>query len=186
MIMSIAGLQQHNNLQYAYVGDFHGKGYTCFDHPPMSNIPLSRWAKVNLLSWSPFKHILYIDADTRPRGDLSMGFDILADGWDLAIVPSNNQESDCIWHVGVAEREQTLTELGYIPLQLQAGVMYIAKNERTRLLFQAWQDEWRLFGDQDQAALLRALYHVPVRVWLLGKAYNGGALISHLFGKATA
>jgi len=42
--------------------------------------------------------------------------------------------------------------------------------------------EWLRFRDQDQAALLRALAIAPVRAWLVGHPWNGGALVDHRFG----
>jgi hypothetical protein len=147
----------------------------------------SRWAKLRLNFLSPFDDTLYLDADTRPRGDLSRGFKILGEGWDLALTPSLNQGGeDLLWHIDEEERDATFLELGYRPLQLQAGVMYFKKTEAIDRLFSFWRWEWERYQDQDQAALLRALRKSPVKAWLLGRDYNGGALLSHIFGRARA
>lgn len=147
----------------------------------------ARRAKVNLTnlvppSWDAF---LYLDADTRVRGDLSAGFEILADGWDMAITYSENQERDWLWHIPDEER-RTMEEHGLRLMGpvLQGGMWFVARNERTDALFAAWAAEWEHYQREDQGALLRALRQAPVRVWLLGRAWNGGELVEHLFGRA--
>ena len=60
--------------------------------------------------------------------------------------------------------------------------MWIARNERTMAFWDAWHEEWLRFGDEDQAAFLRALNRVPLKIWLLGYPWNGGAIIEHRFG----
>ena len=142
----------------------------------------SRYSKTTLLRQMGFDRMLYLDADTLVRQDISTPFAMLADGWDIVMAPSTNQGDDLMWHIQEAEREATLQALGYRPLALQCGVMWIARNERTERLFDAWHEEWLQYGDEDQAAFLRALARVPVKVWLLGHAWNGGAIIEHRFG----
>lgn len=145
--------------------------------------PGARWAKLNIEKLSPWEQTMYIDADTRPRSDISVGFEILADGWDMVIVPSENQGHELLWHVGGEERETTLNEIGNpAPLQLQAGVFWFRKNQAMLALFEEWRRQWQRWRDQDQGALLRALAKRPVKLWLLGRPWNGGACIAHLFG----
>lgn len=144
-----------------------------------------RWAKLSLDELSPFDLTLYLDADTRVFGNIQNGFGIISDGWDMALAPSSNQGNEVLWHCGAADREATLDALGNPePLQLQAGVMFIRKCAETRRLFLQWRTEWRRFENQDQAALLRALKKCQVRLWLLSKEWNGGAIIQHYFGRA--
>lgn len=147
----------------------------------------ARWAKLNLDQLVPreWTHILYMDADTRVHADISAGFTALDAGFDMAICPSENQGGRCMQHVGAEERQVTRSEIGNPhPLQLQAGVMFMRRNAATARLFEEWRTEWKLYEEQDQAALLRALYYVPVRLWLLSNDYNGGSKIEHLFGRA--
>jgi hypothetical protein len=177
--LSIKGLRQWHDWPVSVIGDnVEGAERIEFSRADEGG----RWGKLNLNNLSPYDLTLYLDADTRPRGDLSVGFDILEDGWDMAITPSPMQGDELLWHVSDEERAATLKELGNEPLALQAGVMYISKNQGTARLFSAWRNEWLRWRDQDQAALLRALGRVPVRVWLLGRPYNGGALVDHRFG----
>lgn len=149
----------------------------------MTDKQKSRYAKVRLFDWAPYRDTLYLDADTRVRGDLGAGFDILADGWDVAIAPSTSQGDDWLWHVGEEEQEETRRYYGTEPLQLQAGVFFVRRNFLTETLFDAWADEWRQWQDEDQGALLRALKACPVKVWMLGRDWNGGELVNHLFGR---
>lgn len=143
----------------------------------------SRWAKTHLLDWTPFDRTLYLDADTRVQGDISAGFDMLAAGWDMVLAPSDNQGEDWLWHVSEEERLFTRHALAGEPVQLQAGVFFVQRNDRTRALWRHWAEEWRWFADEDQGALLRALAACPVRLWLLGRPWNGGGLIQHFHGR---
>jgi len=142
----------------------------------------SRALKTRLFEFSPFDYTLYLDADTRVMGDVSAGFDILDAGFDIVITPSVNQGKECLWHLSEIERTSTFEELGIIPLQLQAGVFWFKKNYRTECMFSNWQTEWGVWYGEDQGAFLRALYSCPLKIWLLGRPFNGGAVVKHLFG----
>lgn len=149
---------------------------------PLSDMQQSRYAKVSTMAWSPFTDTLYLDADTRVLGDLKAGWGALCHGWDIAITPSQNQGHDWLWHVGEDERKYTREALGFEPLQLQAGVFFVRRSPATSQLFSRWRNEWLRFKGQDQAALLRALYALPVNVYLLSRHFNDGAVISHRWG----
>ena len=149
----------------------------------LSDAQSARWAKINLDLLSPFENSLYLDADTRIRGDLSAGFEILEDGYDLVMSFSDHQDGDCLWHVDKKEQDYTIEQIGYLPLQLQCGVMFMRKSPEINRLFEQWRSEWRYFCDQDQAAFLRALHQAPIRLWMLGRPWNGGAVINHLYGR---
>jgi lipopolysaccharide biosynthesis glycosyltransferase len=148
-----------------------------FDNPGKG----ARWAKLNMDRLVDYDRVLYLDADTRVNGDITGGFELL-DNWDLAIAPSPNQDSNIFAHIRTGERLQTIREIGYIPIQLQAGVMFFHRR-RCAKLFETWRQEWQRWQDQDQAALLRTLDKCPVRIWLLGNEWNGGQLVEHLFGR---
>jgi len=71
------------------------------------------------------------------------------------------------------------------PLQLQLqGGMFFYHKERCTQFFKLWREEWKHWKQQDQGALVRALYKIPLRIYLLGYPWNGGELIEHLFGRA--
>ena len=147
-----------------------------------SLLPRSRVLKLGVLRAAPWDHVLYMDADCRISDDnFTRGFDVLGAGWDMAMTVSRQQGKEAFWHCGEADRKATLAEAPLTP-QMQCGLMFIARNERTLALFDAWQDEWRRFGAEDQAAFIRALVHTPVRVWVLGEPWNGGSVIHHRWG----
>lgn len=144
---------------------------------------LGRWAKMRLDVLSPFEETVYLDADTRAQADLGAGFKALEEGFDLALAFSENQGSESLWHVEEDERRMTRREMGFEGLQLQAGVMFVRRCEETHGLFKTWREEWLRFRGQDQAALMRALLKKPVRLWVLGRPWNGGTVVQHLFGR---
>lgn len=181
--LSIESLRQHNALPVVVVSDghieTHGVQHVQFPVPGWG----ARRAKLNCdnlvpSSWDAF---VYIDADTRIYQSLQPGFDILSDGWDIAITPSENQEDDFLWHVEDEEFKVTKEELG-VCLQLQGGLFFVQRNEATAAFFSAWRREWEKYRKVDQGALLRALHSSPVKVWLLGRPWNGGVVVGHRFG----
>lgn len=143
----------------------------------------SRRAKTMLDQYSPFDLTCYLDADTRPQKSIQSGFEILNDGFDLVITPSDKQESDCLWHVSEDERKKTFDRYGIIPLQLQAGVFYFRKSTEVLKFFKVWREEWSIYRGEDQAAFLRAMHRVKLKIWLLGRPWNGGAVVQHLYGR---
>lgn len=151
-----------------------------FDEPGWG----ARWAKLNLDTLSPFDDTLYLDADTRVRGDLSVFLCWLDHGFDLVIGASGNQAEKALWHVTEGERERTLDEIGFTPVQLQAGIFAFRKSPAISALFSSWRAAYKDEAEpqQDQAAFLRALYTTPVRMMILSRAFCD-MTVSHLFGK---
>jgi hypothetical protein len=177
---SIKSLKQHNNLSVTIIHEDY------FDEDQfMTDAQKSRWAKVNLPRLVEYDQVLYLDADTRIQADLTPGFRLL-DTWDMAIAPSKNQGGALFAHIPDAtEKMTTLEEIGNPwPLQLQCGLMFFNR-ERCAGFFGEWRRAWKEYGDQDQAAFLRALHREPIRVWVLGRPWNSdnGAMVSHLFGR---
>lgn len=179
-------LNQYHTLSYAIAAEVRNRYCVKLRQPQdYDNVQRSRWAKVMLDLWTPFDDTLYLDADTRVQGDLSRGFDMLDDGWEMLITPSTNQGSDNMWHVAEPEREETyLTYQCSDVLQLQGGVFWFRKCEAVTRLFAAWREQWQHYARYDQAALLRALRVAPVKLHLLGRPFNGGAVVQHRFGQA--
>lgn len=177
--------QSNPGLALAVVSDRPLKGYPHLSAPDLD--AGARLAKLSLDSLSLFEATCYLDADTRTHGSLEAGFAILDDGWELVITPSKNQGNDLLGNCQLEDRRATLNTLHCDhPLGLQAGVMWFRKCESIDRLFAVWREEWGKFRYQDQAALLRALWRVPVRVWLLGRPWNGGKgdIVEHRFGAA--
>jgi lipopolysaccharide biosynthesis glycosyltransferase len=173
--LSIETLKQHNKRLNVIMLDREFEG---------DSVVGSRYLKTHLLKQisKRFKQIVYIDADTRINGNIMSGFDMLNDGWDIVLRASDHQQNDVFWHIDKNERNYTFRSTGYIPTQFQAGVMFINRNDRTERFFDWWAGEWALFCGQDQAAFVRALHMSRLKIWLLGKPWNGGALINHRYG----
>ena len=178
--LSIASLKRHNDLPVTVINEA-----VFNDSQWKTDEQKSRWAKVNLPQLVDYDRVLYVDADTRIKGDITPGFDLL-DNWDLAIAPSKNQGNALFAHIkNEAEKQETLRELGnWQPLQLQCGLIFLHR-QRCANLFECWRAEYLRYNDKDQAAFLRALNKCPVRIWLLSQDWNGenGTIIQHLFGK---
>lgn len=174
---SIKSLEKHNNLPVTVIVESKFPGDW-----KMTNSQRARWGKLNLPELVDYDKVLYLDADTRIKGDLTTGFSLL-DEWDMAIAPSKNQGADLFAHIpNATERAATVEEIGNPwPLQLQCGVMWFNR-ERCAGFFAEWRRAYLEYRDQDQAAFLRALHREPIRVWLLGRAFNGGELVEHRFG----
>ena len=148
----------------------------------------AHWAKTCADLWSPFDYTLLLDADTRIKGSLSVGFAALKQGWDLVVVPSEPR-AEVLWHLSHEDKEATFlgTRLSR-PLMLNTGVLFFAKTPRTKRFFESWRTEWLRFKSWDQGAFLRAASRAPVAIWLLGLPFNsfGGEVVDHLFGRARA
>jgi len=177
---SIASLRRHHDWPVLVVGDKHiaGTAHRDFENRGAPG----RWAKVNLDKLSPWTWTLFLDADTRIHGDLSIGFRLLAVGYDLVLVPSRPQRNKGLQHLGYEERRATLAELPLDPLQLNTGVMWFGPGAAS--LFAVWREEWERWKDKDQGALLRALNRHPAAVALVGRPYNNlhGEVVEHRFG----
>lgn len=136
-----------------------------------------RLAKLKAYEATPaeWDHVIYMDADTELRGDISFLFKILEDGWDMAICrhwgkhnfrrfrnPDNLDE----FNASVAELK-TDEAMAY-----QGGMFVFRRLKRVEKLFSAWIEEWKRWAKRDQAALVRALYRNPVKLFLLPSCWN--------------
>jgi hypothetical protein len=177
---SVATLRKHNSKQVHIIGDRPLPGCTFSKFEGWGTV--GRLAKINLDRLTPFENTCYLDADTIIHSRLAVGFSILNDGWDMVICPSANQGEHWLRHVGEEESLATLIQLRERFLQLQAGVIWF-NAARCKKFFQLWRLEWNRWQDQDQAALLRALYEAPIKIWLLGNPWSNGEMVRHLHGK---
>lgn len=180
----VRSVTEHARLPVALVAERPGLGEACWLQVPAAG-PGARLAKLAVYDLTPYDETAYLDADTRVRGSLDAGFRALEAGWELVLTPSSRQGSDALGNCPPADREATFAALGTADvLALQAGVFWWRRCDAVARLFARWRAEFGRFGPMDQGALLRALAASPVRVWLLGRAFNGGKVVEHRFGRA--
>jgi len=137
-----------------------------------------RTAKVQIYDLAPadWSYIAYLDADTEIIASTDFLWRVIEDGWDMVIcknparfhIASQMRRSD-----NVDECDRTFKLLGTDQIiQLNGGVFCFQRNARTKAFFDAWSWEWRTYGKRDQAALLRALWKNPLRLYVLGNEWN--------------
>lgn len=138
-----------------------------------------RSVKTRIYDLAPaeWEYVLYLDADTEIISpDVAFLFELLNDGWELVFcinpakyaLAREMKRSD-----NRQECEETFAQLGSDEiLQLNGGVFAFRRNERTAHLMRSWHEEWQRYGARDQAALDRALYANPVRIYTLGNEWN--------------
>ena len=169
-----------------YNGDFYGV--------PMEGqhagrrIFLPGRIKPHLYDLSPFDRTLYLDLDTQVIKSPKPLFDLL-DKWEFAGAVGqgwgglvrNTQFSQL-------ELEETISLWGSGLIHyINTGVLAWKRCDNTRRLFEQWGSEYDDFnGWDEQMALLRALYKIPVLYTMLPAAWNSrrepGAYIYHPTG----
>lgn len=139
----------------------------------------SRSAKTKIYDLAPreWDYVLYLDADTEIVGSIAYLFELLQDGWELVfctnpaqyhiartmVRPDNQDECEATW------KQLGTDEI----LQFNGGVFSFRRNDRTERFFRNWHTEWKRWAKRDQAALDRALYAHPLRVFVLsGRVWN--------------
>lgn len=138
----------------------------------------ARWSKTKIFDLAPaeWEYVMYLDADTETVADVGFIFDLLQDGWEFVICKNPAKYHTTRRMVrpdNKPECEETYYVMGHEDmLQLNGGVFGFRRNERTRRFFYEWHREWNRYGARDQAALLRALWTVPLRVYVLGNEWN--------------
>lgn len=135
------------------------------------NAMVSRWTKISLNNLNLFDETLYLDSDVIPVQpiDAIWNFVKLA---DLLISPDcHPQVSECK-HISQPEIDYTLTICAPNAIQYNGGVILWKKSPQTQTLFDTWQQEWRVFKQQDQLALCRAIQKTQVAIGSLPRQYN--------------
>ena len=156
----------------------------------------ARDAKLRMDLLAPWDWVLYMDADTRVRYSIDAVWDILADGWEMAAVPTGTKtRTGVMRHVfcgdnglipeGLEERNATIEECGGWPCcQLQGGIWAFRKTPAVARFFEVWREEWERWRDQDQPAAARAYRRAPVKWFPLGWYFNGGPGVGHFHAHA--
>lgn len=140
---------------------------------------------------SPWEKTLYVDADTYFQRPPAEGFQLLS-AWDMAIAETETRTLA----EGIAGREEceaTAAEFGSgLLLYHNSGMIFWRRNQRTKVFFERWSEEWRRFqGWDEQVALLRALLRTDVLFHTLPYTWNHSVLaecylLTHWFGAGDA
>lgn len=134
-----------------------------------------RIPKIGMYDLSPpeWDTVLYLDADTKIVADVRFLFELIEDGWDLALSQAVVQELYQYPFIDEKQRRRTRKVIGALRVtQYSSGVMAFGRNEQTADLFATWRAQWHPRERRDQAALARAIYRCPVRVYTLGYEWN--------------
>lgn len=134
-----------------------------------------RYAKIGMYELSPqeWDPVLYLDADTELVADVGFLFGLIENGWQMAITRAIVQEMRNYPFVSPGQRKRTRAALGTLRVtQYSSGVIAFGRDEETARLFKRWRREWRPAEGRDQAALMRAIYRSPVRIYTLGYEWN--------------
>jgi hypothetical protein len=150
-------LQFHNNLEKSRLVDLVPGGYDSY---------------------------LYLDADTRVFGDLSLGFESV-EMYGVAIAAEPNYDLGAFFGFG-----SVMAKLGIAPraqLLYNSGVFFFTLNETVRPLFEAWRDLCATLGPEtgiasDQAFLSLAFEQHRFRPYVLSPAYNYRGFGEHAVG----
>jgi len=137
-----------------------------------------RRAKLKAYGLTPaeWKAVLYLDADTEVTGDIRFFFQLIEDGWEMAICKDPHlmdtmhafkRKNNQVELAETANRIYTLHTLQY-----NGGVWAFGRGPRIARFFARWQAEWERYAQRDQGALIRAMYAEPLRVYVLGNEWN--------------
>ena len=138
----------------------------------------ARQQKTHVWDLAPaeWEYVAYCDVDMICIAPLTMLFQPLQDGYDMVFTTSSPQ-APLVKH---AQRGKYKEENAYTTrflgsdrwLQIAGGVWSFRRNARTHAWCDAFHREWKRYGHKDQQAMMRALWQVPVRYWLLGTEFN--------------
>jgi len=137
-----------------------------------------RWLKTQMYDLAPqeWQYVLYLDVDIEVTAPVGFLFDALQSGWDVCIT-LNPSKYHIIKYMSRPDNHEevnvTINQIGTEEaIQLQGGVISFRRNPRTERTLKAWHEEWQRWGKRDQAALLRAVYKYPVKLYVLGYEWN--------------
>jgi hypothetical protein len=138
----------------------------------------ARSVKTEMYDVTPahWEYVLYLDADTEITQPVPFLFDALEDGWSMVICTNPGKYATGSWMRRPDNEEECNETFKLIGteefLQFNGGVLAFRRHESTANFFHAWHQEWKRYGRRDQAALDRALYADPIRIYVLGNEWN--------------
>ena len=81
----------------------------------LSVVQQAHLMKTRAYHLSPYMYTLLLDADTRVKGDISLGFNLLQSGFDIVIVPSwPTRDGQTLWSLSGRDRDYTFQTLSLI------------------------------------------------------------------------
>lgn len=138
----------------------------------------ARSVKTQIYELAPkeWRYVLYLDADTEVTANISFLFQVLIDGWEMAccINPAQYILAGAMRRPDNGEEcNQTFTLYGTDNfVQLNGGVFSFRRCASTQKFFELWHAAWQEWGKRDQAAMDRALWHHPLKLYVLGSEWN--------------
>ena len=152
-------------------------GETTFVEAPRGDIG-ARSVKTQIYDRAPaeWQYVLYLDADTELIKPVPFLFQILESGWDFTIC-KNPQRFHTAKHMVRPDNGDECRETFKLwgtdeMMQWNGGVFGFRRSDATRAFFHAWHKEWTRYAKRDQAALLRALWAHPLKLYPLGNEWN--------------
>lgn len=141
-----------------------------------TNMERSRWLKTNLRSIIK-GDFLYIDSDTIITDDLSEvdGFDFdIGMIYDLHLGPSTDPELHK-WHNWLYKKAYGHEYPIEVPYY-NGGVIYAKDNEKAKLFFKKWHENWEITGNKvgfkDQTPLAKTVYELKEPISPMSGIYN--------------
>lgn len=137
-----------------------------------------RRAKLRAYELTPaeWASVLYLDADTLVKADISFYFQLVEDGWEFVICKDPHLMDTMHSFrrkTNLAELDVTANQIHTLhTLQYNGGVWAFGRGPRIARFFARWQAEWERYAQRDQGALIRAMYAEPLRVYVLGNEWN--------------
>lgn len=135
-----------------------------------------RRAKLGIYDMAPreWEMVLYLDADTEVVDSIEPLFNWIERGWDFVIcrdvgesLHSFERKNNC------REFIETLNTVGSLwAMQYNGGVWAFRRCDATKRLLRRWRREYEVHLQRDQGALVRALWHEPLHMLVLGHTWN--------------
>jgi hypothetical protein len=139
-----------------------------------TSFSFSRKLKTQLYDYSPFAETLYLDTDTEILKPIDDIWNYLNDSnFVLATdILETLEEVSLKGNYLIDDVVKTRTVCPPDSKHFNAGVILFRRCGETKNLFEHWTNEWSIFRDRDQLALIRAIFHSRIKVRTLPNLYN--------------
>jgi hypothetical protein len=134
----------------------------------------SRFIKTSLGRFTPYDHSIFLDLDTIVSQSVDRLFE-----YEMAMAidarPTVGESMKYLRELNYceeAESQQTLDICSAEFPHYNSGVFVWKTGDASQRLFDRWHQEWRIFGERDQAALARTLVSTNIKPTVLPSRYN--------------